>query len=125
MAAMAVFIAPLIRHQRAEHMAQVPQVISKNIRFAVLQNQPACVDRILHDVVNQAGIDCVRIFNKDARAIHSTLPPEIGVKVDRKAKTCFHCHQSEKPLARILQGKRSRLFFAVRASVFMLCLWDR
>jgi len=107
----------VIRHQRAElvgqaseHVAQLSQVISKSTRFAMLQNQPAYVDRILHDVVNQAGIDRVRIFNKDGRVIHSTYPPEIGVKVDRKAEACFHCHQSEQPLERIPQGKRSRVF---------------
>ncbi len=117
MAAMAVFIVLVIQYQRAqlvaqasEHVVQISQVISKSTRFAMLQNQPAYVDRILHDVVNQAGIDRVRIFNKDGRIIHSTYPPEIGVKVDQKAEACFHCHQSEKPLERIPQDKRSRVF---------------
>jgi two-component system, NtrC family, sensor kinase len=117
MAAMAVFIALVIQYQRArlvaqasEHVVQISQVISKSTRFAMLQNQPAYVDRILQDVVNQAGIDRVRIFNKDGRIIHSTYPPEIGVKVDQKAEACFHCHQSEKPLQRIPQDKRSREF---------------
>ena len=117
MATMAVFIALVIQYQRArlvaqasEHVVQISQVISKSTRFAMLQNQPAYVDRILHDVVNQAGIDRVRIFNKDGRIIHSTYPPEIGVKVDQKAEACFHCHQSEKPLERIPQDKRSREF---------------
>jgi len=117
MAAMAVFIALVIQYQRgrlvaqaSEHVVQISQVISKSTRFAMLQNQPAYVDRILHDVVNQAGIDRVRIFNKDGRIIHSTYPPEIGVKVDQKAEACFHCHQSEKPLERIPQDKRSREF---------------
>lgn len=116
-AAMAVFIGLVIQYQRAEliaqaagHVAQISEVISKSTRFAMLQNRPAYVDRILHDVVNQAGIDRVRIFSKDGRIIHSTHPPEIGVKVDRKAEACFHCHQSEKPLERIPQGKRSRVF---------------
>jgi len=117
MAAMGVFIALVIQYQRAqliaqasEHVAQVSQVISRSTRFAMLQNRPAYVDRILHDVVNQAGIDRVRIFNKDGRIIHSTYPPEIGVTVDRQAEACYHCHQSEKPLARIPQDKRSRVF---------------
>jgi len=116
-AAMAVFIGLVIQYQRAEmiaqvseHVAQISEVISKSTRFAMLENRPAYVDLILHDVVNQPGIDRVRIFSKEGRIIHSTYPPEIGVKVDRKAEACFHCHQSEKPLERIPQGKRSRIF---------------
>ncbi len=114
---MLVFIVLVISHQRdqlldqaANHVSQLSEVISKSTRFAMLQNQPAYVERIIRDVVNQERIDRVRIFNKDGRIIHSTYPPEIGVIVDRKAEACFHCHQSEKPLERIPQNKRSRVF---------------
>lgn len=114
---MLVFIVLVISHQRdqlldqaANHVSQLSEVISKSTRFAMLQNQPAYVDRIIRDVVNQERIERVRIFNKDGRIIHSTFPPEIGVIVDRKAEACFHCHQSEKPLERIPQNKRSRVF---------------
>jgi len=114
---MLIFIVLVISHQRdqlldqaANHVRQLSEVISKSTRFAMLQNQPAYVERIIHDVVNQEGIDRVRIFNKDGRIIHSTYPPEIGVIVDRKAEACFHCHQSERPLERIPQNKRSRVF---------------
>jgi len=114
---MLVFIVLVIGHQRdqlldqaANHVSQLSEVISKSTRFAMLQNQPAYVERIIRDVVNQERIDRVRIFNKDGRIIHSTYPPEIGVIVDRKAEACFHCHQSERPLERIPQNKRSRVF---------------
>jgi len=114
---MLVFIVLVIGHQRdqlldqaANHVSQLSEVISKSTRFAMLQNQPAYVERIIRDVVNQERIDRVRIFNKDGRIIHSTYPPEIGVNVDRKAEACFHCHQSERPLERIPQNKRSRVF---------------
>lgn len=114
---MLVFIVLVINHQRdqlldqaASHVSQLSGVISKSTRFAMLQNQPAYVDRIIHDVVDQERIDRVRIFNKNGRIIHSTYPPEIGVIVNRKAEACFHCHQSEKPLERIPQNKRSRVF---------------
>ncbi len=114
---MVVFIALVVDHQRdqllnqaASHVSQLSEVISKSTRFAMMQNQPAYVDLIIHDVVNKERIDRVRIFNKDGRIIHSTYPPELGVTVDRKAEACFQCHQSEKPLQRIPQHKRSRVF---------------
>ncbi|MDH5534765.1 MAG: ATP-binding protein [Betaproteobacteria bacterium] len=114
---MLIFIALVVDHQRkqlleqaASHVNQLSDVISKSTRFAMLHNQPTYVDLIIHDVVNKERIDRVRIFNKDGRIIHSTYPPELGVIVDRKAEACFHCHQSEKPLERIPQNKRSRVF---------------
>ena len=38
----------------------------------MLQNQPAYVDRIIHDVANQENIDRVRILSKEGKIIHST-----------------------------------------------------
>ena len=44
----------------SDHVVQLSEVITKSTRFAMLQNQPAYVDRIIHDVANQEGIDRVR-----------------------------------------------------------------
>ncbi len=103
MAAMLVFTLLIVMYQReerfddvAEHVTQLSEMIAKSTRYAMLQNQPAYVDRIIHDVANQGGIDRVRILSKEGRIMHSTYPPELGQTVDRKAEACFHCHQSEK-----------------------------
>jgi hypothetical protein len=55
--AMAVFTFIVVRHQRdellnaaASHVIQLSEVIIRSTRFAMLQNQPAYVDRILQDV---------------------------------------------------------------------------
>ena len=64
--------------QVADHVTQLSEVITKSTRFAMLQNQPTYVDRIIHDVASQEGIDKVRILSKDGKIIHSTFPPEIG-----------------------------------------------
>lgn len=116
-AAMLLFILLIILHQRderfddvADYVTQLSEVIAKSTRYAMLQNQPAYVDRIIHDVANQGGIDKVRILSKDGKIIHSTYPPEIGQTVDRKAEACFHCHQSEKPLEQIPKSKRTWTF---------------
>ncbi len=115
--ALLVFTVLVVKHQRdelleqaADYVTQLSDVINKSTRFAMLQNQPAAVARILHDVVSQEGIAKVRIFSKDGRIIHSTYLPEIGQTVDQKAEACFHCHESEKPLEHIPTSKRSRIF---------------
>jgi len=115
--AMALFTVPVIRHQReklleeaAGHVARLSDIITRSTRFAMLINQPLYVDRIIHDVGNQADIAKVRIFSKQGQIIHSTYLPEIGQTVDRKAEGCFHCHQEEKPLLQIPTASRARIF---------------
>lgn len=118
-ATLLVFIALIVRHQRDEslqsavnHVNQLSEVITRSTRFAMLQNQPYYVHRILQDVGSQKGIDRIRMFNKDGVIIDSTYAPEIGQKVDRKAEACFLCHQSEKPLAQLPKNEKSRIFAA-------------
>src|SRR3972149_8184567 len=103
--AMLAFTSLVVWHQRqellanvAERVTQLSEVITKSTRYAMLQNQPDYVERIIHDVANQGTIDKVRILSKDGKITHSTNPAEIGKTLDRKAEACFHCHQSEKPL---------------------------
>jgi len=45
----------------------------------MLQNQPAYVDRIIHDVANQEKIDRIRILSRDGKIIHSTYARERAV----------------------------------------------
>jgi two-component system, NtrC family, sensor kinase len=92
----------------ADHVTQLSEVITKSTRFAMLQNQPDYVDRIIHDVASQSSIDRVRIFSKDGTIINSTFAQEIGKTLDQKAEECFLCHASAKPLAR--ESKRTWTF---------------
>jgi len=94
----------------SDHVMQLSEVISKSTRFAMLQNQPAYIDRILHDLADQENIDRVRIVSKDGRITHSTYAPEIGQTVDRNAEACFHCHQSERPLEQVPRYERTWTF---------------
>ena len=94
----------------SDQLIQVSEVISKSTRFAMLQNQPAYVDRIIHDVANQEKINRVRILSKEGRITHSTYAPEIGQTVDRNAEACSHCHQSERPLEQVPKNERTWTF---------------
>jgi two-component system NtrC family sensor kinase len=94
----------------SDHVTQLSEVISKSTRFAMLQNQPAYVDRIIHDVANQEKIDRIRILSRDGKITHSTYAPEIGQWVDRNAEACSHCHQSEKPLEQVPKAERTWTF---------------
>ena len=115
--AMALFTVLIIRYQREQvlqeavnHVTQLSEVITRSTRYAMLQNQPDYVFRIIQDVGSQNGIVKVRIFSKDGRISHSTLASEVGQKVDRNADACILCHQSEKPLEQVARSERSRIY---------------
>ena len=115
--AMLLFTLLVIRHQRdqllqeaASHVTQLSEVITRSTRFAMLQNQPYYVHRIIQDVGSQRGIEKIRIFSKEGLIIDSTYAAEIGLKVDQRAEGCIHCHQSEKPLEQVPMNERARIF---------------
>jgi len=119
MATLLLFAVLVVRQQRnallesaQRHVTQLSEVITRSTRFAMLQNQPEYVHRIILDVARQENIDRVRIFSKEGVIIDSTYPPELGLKVDRKAEGCFLCHQTEQPAASLPQGSRARVFDA-------------
>ena len=104
------FLYEEILDKVSDDVNQLSEVITKSTRFAMLQNQPAYVDQIIHDVARQEKIDRVRILSKEGKIIHSTHAPEIGQTVDRNAEACSNCHQSEHPLAQVPEGKRTWTF---------------
>jgi len=104
------FLHDEILDKVSDHVIQLSEVISKSTRFAMLQNQPAYVDRIIHDVADREKIDRVRILSKEGRITHSTYAPEIGQTVDRNAESCSHCHQSERPLEQLPRNERTWTF---------------
>ena len=58
----------------------------------------------------QAGIERVRIFNKEGRVTFSTLSSETGSMVDKNAEACYACHEAGRPLERLSREERHRIF---------------
>jgi len=115
--AVTLFTYMVVRNNRDEllaqvisHSAQLSEVVIKSTRFAMLQNQPAHVDKIIHDVGNQKDIDRVRILSKNGKVIHSSVDSEIGTMVDQEAESCLACHQSEQSKAASPMFGRPRFF---------------
>jgi len=106
----ASFMHSEILDKVSDHVVQLSEVISKSTRFAMLQNQPTYVDRIIHDVAEKENIDRVRILSSEGTITHSTYAPEIGLTVDRNAELCSHCHQSEQPLEQVPKSERTWTF---------------
>ena len=112
-----LFAVLVVRQEREEllsaaagHVNLLSDVIVRSTRFAMLNNRPDYVHRIIQDVALQERIDRVRIFSKEGTIIDSTLSSEVGQKVDRKSEGCSNCHQSERPLESVPLKERSRTF---------------
>ena len=106
------FLSTEIIGKLSDHVTQLSEVITKSTRYAMLQNQPTYVDRIIRDVANQENIDRIRVLNKDGRIIHSTYSPEIGDMVDRKAEACTKCHGTDPKAGELPKGRRTWTFNA-------------
>jgi len=117
MVAVLLFTSLVVRNNRAElmqqaisHAAQLSEVITKSTRFAMLQNQPSYVDKIIQDVGAQNDIDRVRILSKNGTIIHSSQGTEIGLQVDQEAESCLACHIEEKSQQQSPMVGRPRIF---------------
>jgi len=112
-----VFTLVNVRNQRKElldqaetHAAQLSESIIKSTRFAMLENKPFFVDRIVADVAAEKDIDKVRILSKNGTIIHSSEASEIGSQVDQEAEACTACHLSEKKRENSRMTGRPRIF---------------
>ena len=84
--------------------------LKKSTKYSMLKYQPEAVLKIIEAAGEQSGVERIRIFNKKGTIMYSTLTGEIGKTVNLQAEACFSCHQKDKPLERIPQSVRSRIF---------------
>jgi two-component system NtrC family sensor kinase len=115
--ATAVFAVFFIMHSRGEILEQTisqnqqtAEVIRRSIRSAMLQNRREQVAQIIEAVSRTRGLEKIRIFDKQGEIISSTLPQEVGTRVDRSAEACFRCHAADRPLQQLPGSERHRIF---------------
>ena len=95
----------------SDQLIQVSEVISRSTRFAMLQNQPAYVDRIINDVANHEGkIARVRIISNDGKVVFTTHAPELGQTIDPKARPCLQCDPTTPVTEQLARGERTWTF---------------
>jgi len=118
LAAVILFSWLVVRNNREELLQQtmsqaalLSEVIIKSTRYAMLQNRPDYVDKIIQDVGAQEDIDRVRVLSKSGTIIHSSKLFEIGSQVDQEAESCVACHIDEQNNKRSRMVGRPRIFF--------------
>ena len=116
--AMGLFTLLVVEHQRGElrdavvtDLARISEVITKSTRYAMLENEPVYVKRIIQDVGKQKNIAKIRIWTKDGKIIHSSYPPEVGQKFDRNSDGCTLCYPNEMAIEEFPKEPTPRIFF--------------
>lgn len=117
-AAMFIFTFIVVEHQReelrmatVEHLSNISEVITKSTRYAMLENEPEYVKRIIRDVGKQENIAKVRVWNKDGKIIYSSYAQEVGQLLDRNADGCITCYPFIPPNTPIPKSATPRIFF--------------
>ena len=115
--AVLIFAMILVSNNREELMQQVTtnsgqlsRVVISSTRFAMLQNQPSHVGRIIQDVGDLQDIEKVRILSKEGVIIHSSDRNEIGNRIDQEAEACLACHLDEESRLKSPMFGRTRFF---------------
>jgi len=91
----------------AERVADIVHFSSYD---AMLKNDRERLYTMIRDIGKEPGIRRLRIINEDGWVQHSTEPAETGTMVDKTAEACYACHAQSKPLAKLAQKDRARIF---------------
>jgi two-component system, NtrC family, sensor kinase len=93
--------------QSAERIADV---IVRSTHYEMLHNDRDALYNVIQELGSEAGIQRIRIFNKEGRITYSTDQAETGKVVDKSAEACYRCHAQSAPLAKLSRPDRARLF---------------
>ena len=107
----------LIRSQREQILAEaihgsesIAETIRLSVDHAMRSNRREGIREIIESVGRHAGIDGVRLFNKEGRISYSSREDEVGHVVDKRAEACLNCHHSASPDLDLDPEDRSRLY---------------
>ncbi|MCG3120305.1 MAG: Adaptive-response sensory-kinase SasA [bacterium] len=89
---------------------QLSETVKSSTKYDMLLNQRESVHRIINTIGGQAGIEKVRIFNKEGAIIYSTDSLDTGKMVDKKTEACYACHIADQPLERLSISQTTRIF---------------
>jgi two-component system NtrC family sensor kinase len=117
-AAVVAFFIAETRMQSAvtEQMAHGAVLFSEAIvgatRRAMMDDHREAAYDTMRSIGRQAGVERVRILNKEGKITFSTDPYEVGELVDKRAEACYACHAADQPLTRLSTPSRARTFKA-------------
>ena len=88
---------------------QISGTITHGTWQAMLADRREDAYQMMRNIGRQAGIERIRIFNREGRVMFST-GPDAGTMVDKNAEACYLCHAQSRPLVRVDVPSRVRIF---------------
>lgn len=88
------------------------EIIRRSTRSAMLRNDRDGLATVLSEIGRQPQLQRVRIYDKTGTIRYSSLPTEVGVRVDLSADACDRCHSSAQPLTHLGSSERTRIYHA-------------
>jgi two-component system NtrC family sensor kinase len=106
-----------LSRQGQEHLVlqsedRLGEIIRRSTRTAMLRNDRDELATVLFEIGRQPQLQRVRIYDKTGTIRYSSLPTEVGVRVDLSADACDRCHSSAEPLTHLERGERTRIYRA-------------
>ncbi|MGE5457815.1 MAG: hypothetical protein ACM3RX_05630, partial [Methanococcaceae archaeon] len=85
-------------------------IIKKSTRYSMLLNRSDDVHQIIKTVGTEAGVEKIRIYNKQGEIIFSTDSTEIARVIDKKEEACVACHNNGNTFLNLPEAHRKRFF---------------
>jgi two-component system, NtrC family, sensor kinase len=118
-ATIAIFVRLGLRAQERQledvvgrFVALLSDSIVRSTRDSMLSDSRPAVYATMQAIGRGAGIEKVRLFNKEGLVTYSTKPEEIGRVVDKRAESCYACHAAGRPLEALSLPSRTRIYNA-------------
>ncbi len=106
-----------VEHQAEQYMQdavhganRIGDVIKRSTKYSMMLNRQEDLHQILTTIGTEPGIEAIRIYDKKGEIALSTLPAEVGKRVDMNAEACTACHSQGKPPLSSNPLELSRIF---------------
>ena len=88
----------------------ISDIIKRSTRYSMLLNRRYDVHQIINTIGNEAGVEKIRIYNKQGMIIFSTDTTELLHTVNMNTEACIACHVNGRTVANLPDQNRIRIF---------------
>lgn len=92
------------------HANQLSETVKMSLHDDMLANRRDHLQNMILKIGSEASIANIRILNKEGDIIYSVDSAEVGNRLDKKAESCFVCHQENQPLRSLPIKNRTRIY---------------
>jgi len=93
-----------------ENALKTSELIRRATHSSMLHNRREDIYQIINMLGKQAGIEAIRIYNKQGEITFSTIPTEVGKVVSMESEACNVCHIGDKIKVPAESSQLTRVF---------------